>query len=76
MVSKPNRIANFPLQSLYKNFECNQSKQTFFCFQILLQLCPYVGTFLLRSSSDIEKAIPDVVILEEDSENDDLIEIE
>ena len=28
------------------------------------------------TNSDIEEAIPDVVILEEDSENDDLIEIE
>ena len=28
------------------------------------------------TDSDIDKATPDVVILEEDSENDDLIEIE
>ena len=28
------------------------------------------------TDSDIEEATPDVVILEEDSENDDLIEIE
>ena len=34
------------------------------------------GPFQNVTASGIEEAAPDVVILEEDSENDDLIEIE